>query len=159
MPAPRPLPYPAMADVSFEQAKAATKALKHRALRIPEVVDLPVGNISPADLPLTEMPAIQASVKWFVDIVTNIDGPVDKEAITKAAVERRFLDLPEPYNLATNPQMHFDYQLFIIPQNNGQFCAVKHVVLGAKVKGEFVMSLARGTVHMILWGGATFMWA
>ena len=97
----------------LQQAKNATAALKRHTLKDKPVVEqLDPGNLNPLEyLPMHHMTDnVNWEVKQFVEVITDIEGPIGKKVLEKICLENRLGDLPEPFSLAASPQMNFKIQ-------------------------------------------------
>ena len=97
----------------LQQAKNATAALKRHTLKDKPVVEqLDPGNLNPLEyLPMHHMTDnVNWEVKQFVEVITDIEGPIDKKVLEKICWENRLGDLPEPFSLVASPQMNFKIQ-------------------------------------------------
>ena len=104
------------ADITMENALNATNALLLRALRAPNVVDMPHDPVTPPDLPLQAVTQEQTPLKHVLDVVGPVDFPLAlKEQVTQICKESRFHDLPEPFCLKVSPGRSFDFQLAAVP--------------------------------------------
>ena len=141
------------ADITTENALNATNALLLRALRAPNVVDMPHDPVTPSDLPLQAVTQEQTPIKHVLDVVGPVDFPLAlKEQVTQICKESRFHDLPEPFCLKVSPGRSFDFQLAAVPMpENGKYYLLKHLIFPEKVKVEQAQSLCYGQCHMLQW--------
>ena len=144
-------------SVTYDGAMTATKDLIMTKLTTNIVEDVPPGDISPADLPLRMLAENQVSVKWFIDIVPNVDPSLlNKVAVTQEYIAGRFADLPPPFSLRRDQGVGYTLQIAVAPQNDGNLCVVKHVMLSDKVKWSLAVGLCRGDPTMITWRGSVW---
>ena len=143
------------ADITMENALNATNALLLRALRTPNVVDMPFGPVTPPDLPLQVVTQEQTQLKHVFDVVGPIDFPLAlKEQVTQICKESRFHDLPEPFCLKESPGRSFDFQVAAVPMpENGKYYLLKHIIFPEKEKVEQAQGQCYGQCHMLQWQG------
>ena len=104
------------ANITMENVLNATNSLLLRALRAPNVVDMPYGPVTPPDLPLQVVTQEQTQLKHVFDVVGPIDFPLAlKEQVTQICKESRFHDLPGLFCVKVSPGRPFDFQLAAVP--------------------------------------------
>lgn len=96
----------------------------------PIVTDRPAGELMPGDLPLRFLNQAATKRVQFLDVVTNVEGPIDREAISQAMCQGTYSALPHPFGLK-DALVNFPHtmQLIVIPKD-GKFTVVKHVNFG-----------------------------
>ena len=103
----------------LQTAKDATNNCKlNDNIKKPPVHTLPAGSVHPSGIPLLEFTAKGGDLKWFVDLVTDVD-PLEggaKELVRSACVEPRLYDFPVPYGLKQSPSCEFKLQWALVPQ-------------------------------------------
>lgn len=141
-------------EVGLQEAIAATASL---FLDLPEHVvvgPMPVGSISPLDLPLKDLNEASHSIKHFVDLILDIPvATLDLENLKPIFRDQSWDALPEVMKFKTRP--HFDtiVQYVILPQADGQALLLKHVYVATeKVTGKQVADVIHGSGREIAWG-------
>jgi hypothetical protein len=141
-------------NICLAGALAATNCLFHRELNVYNIIDMPPGPVKPFHLPLKDLDAKSPAISHFFDIIDDYEGHVSIDQLKPIFRDSALSELPEPFNLPELPTFRFKLQLFILPQENGNKCIIKHYYITdqAKVKGSAAKKLIRGKGHEVMWG-------
>ena len=108
--------------LTFQEAVIAVEALKMQGpLASPVITNRPVGELDVADLPLRLL-NVEGGTKLiqFSDVIPDVEGPLDFDAIAGLMVTGKYQDLPGMLALKTQPSVPYTMQLVCIPQERGQ---------------------------------------
>ena len=96
------------------------------------------------------------SLKHVIDIVTDVDPTAFNLDNLKAIFRDSAWDeLPDFLKLCHRTALKCQWQVFLIPQNNDKFTAVKHYHLSdKKISGKDVRALVYGKGYEITWGAS-----
>ena len=140
-------------NITLANALEAISDLFLRNLSQHEVGRMPAGSISPLALPIRELNPAGQQMKHFFDIIHDYDGRVSDDVLAPIIRDQAWDELPSPFGLKRSLDVIYAMQLFVIPQNNGNRCIVKHIfVSDAKIKASITNQAAYDTPHEVIWG-------
>ena len=85
----------------------ATGPFKLHSLATPVIEDEAPGPATIFDIPTKDLAG--TVTKYVTDFIKDVDGPIPKDAVRKAYVEKRFHDLPEPFALKCTVIFSYGY--------------------------------------------------
>jgi len=120
--------------LTFAEAVVAVSNMKlHGPLPQPLITDRAAGDLTPGDLPLRFLNEAATKRVQFLDVVTNVDGPINRDAIASAMTSGAYQTLPAPFGLkASFPGAPYTMQLVVVPKGD-KYTVVKMINFG-KVK-------------------------
>ena len=113
----------------------------------------PLGSVTPMTLPIREVDPGVKQMKHFFDIIYDHEGPVNHDQLHPIMRDKAWHELPEPFKLKKKLQVDYTMQLFVLPQQNGKYCIVKHMhIANEKIKASTIYEYVYGTAYEIIWG-------
>ncbi|CAE7742074.1 unnamed protein product [Symbiodinium necroappetens] len=136
-------------NITLQDALKATSDLYLR--RLPQHIQvgpMPRGIVSPLVLPLRDLNPSAQQMKHCFDLIYDYTGNISTDALAPILRDQAWSELPVPFGLKNELGVKYDLlQIFIIPQENGKHCLVKHIFLpDAKVKASLFHEVVYGTV-------------
>ena len=142
-------------SLTFQESVVATQPLQLSGPHDrPLQSDRPIGDLRPQDLPLRLLDAGAGSVLvQFVDLVLNVPGPINPDALTELMLHGRYKDLPDHFKLKLEPVVPYTMQLIIVPVTEDSFTVIKHVNFSTvKLSVGLIISYAVGQAMAIDYG-------
>ncbi|CAE7323724.1 unnamed protein product [Symbiodinium sp. CCMP2592] len=141
-------------NITLANATEATSDLWIRVLpQHVKVGPMPAGPVSPLTLPIRELESRPATLKHFLDIIYDFEGPINHDQLGPILRDQAWDELPAPFGFQKKLEVKFLMQVFIRTQANGKHCIVKHVFLpDNKIKASLVSGCGYGTLHEVVWG-------
>ena len=113
----------------------------------------PLGSVTPMTLPIREVDPGVKQMKHFSDIIYDHEGPVNHDQLHPIMRDKAWHELLEPFKLKKKLQVDYTMQLFVLPQQNGKSCIVKHMhITNEKIKASTIHEYVYGTAYEIIWG-------
>ena len=136
-------------NITLGNAAEATSDLWIRILpQHVKVGPMPAGPVSPLTLPLRALEPRPATLKHFLDIIYDFEGPINHDQLGPILRDQAWDELPAPFGLTKNLEVKYLMQVFIRTQTNG-----KHIFLpDNKIKASLVSGCGYGTLHEVVWG-------
>ena len=145
---------------SIQTCLDVTDCMVLRSLQAYVIVGpLPAGSVKPDDLPLHAIdPAKMYST--FFDIMPGAVEKVQMEPpirlvdqLKPIIKDKAFSELPDTFKLKELLPATAEFQLFLVPQIDGNYCVIKHYsVQKTKLKGSVIVSLCKGDAKVVRWG-------
>ena len=141
-------------NITLQDALKATSDLYLR--RLPQHIQvgpMPRGIVSPLVLPLRDLNPSAQQMKHCFDLIYDYTGNISTDALAPILRDQAWSELPVPFGLKKELGVKYSLQIFIIPQENGKHCLVKHIFLpDAKVKASLFHEVVYGTASEVVWG-------
>ena len=114
---------------------------------------MPAGTVTPLRFPLRELNPSAQQMKHFFDIIHDHEDRISYDALGPIIRDKAWSELPPPFGLQKDLGVKFLMQFFIVPQNNGKHCIIKHnFIPNHKVKASLILESGYGTLKEIMWG-------
>ena len=113
---------------------------------------MPAGAVAPVLLPLRELNPSAQQMKHFFGIIHDHEDRISYDALGPIIRDKAWSELP-PFGFKKDLGVKFLMQFFIVRQNHGKHCVVKHVFIpDHKVKASLILESGYGTLKEIMWG-------
>ena len=112
-----------------------------------------LADVTPVSLPLRDLSRSAQQMKHFFDVIYDHAGSISYDALAPILRHQAWSELPPPFGLKRDLGVNYLMQLFVIPQNDGQHCIVKHIFIpDHKVKASLILEAGYGTMQEIVRG-------
>ena len=110
--------------LGFEEACVQVQGLKLIGPQVkPFKSDRPIGDVCFIDLPVRDLDRMGGKLEQFADIIQNfpvvgtfkIDTQFLDTTLYPLCAQAKYCDLPEPFNLKTEPKVPYSLQIVIVP--------------------------------------------
>ena len=154
--------------LGFEEACVQVQGLKLIGPQVkPFKSDRPIGNVCFIDLPVRDLDRMGGKVEQFADVIQNfpvagtfkIDTQFLDTTLYPLCAQAKYCDLPEPFNLKSEPKVPYSLQIVIVPSylppdtEQSYVDIFKHVYLHKnKVLSTDCISYCHGSPVRFDWG-------